>query len=82
MPWPAHMASGPLNSGESRRTSCGLPADSWGGEKPMSRLTCEECRQPIPNGQAHIRTRSFRQVAFCGYCLTVRTILTAVQHAA
>ena len=48
----------------------------------MTRLTCEKCRRPIPNGQAHIRSRTFRQVAFCGYCWGVHTILAAVQHAA
>jgi hypothetical protein len=47
----------------------------------MTRLTCTVCRQPIPNGQAHIRSRSSRQVAFCCYCWCVRTSLAAVQRA-
>jgi hypothetical protein len=46
----------------------------------MSRLTCG--LQPIPNGQARIRSRAFRQVAFCGYCWAVRTILDAFRPAA
>jgi RNase P subunit RPR2 len=46
------------------------------------RLTCDTCTQPIANGQAHIRSRSFRQVAFCSYCWAVRRILAAVQRAA
>lgn len=48
----------------------------------MTRHACVECRQPIPNGQAHIRSRSFRQVAFCGYCWTMRTIAAVFRPAA
>jgi hypothetical protein len=48
----------------------------------MSRHSCTVCHQPIPNGQAPIRSRSFRRVAFCGYCWAVRTILAAVKLAA
>lgn len=39
----------------------------------MSRHTCKECGQPIPNGQAHIRSVVFRQVAWCGPCWDLRT---------
>lgn len=48
----------------------------------MPRLTCMECHRPIPNGQAHIRSRAFRQVAFCGYCWSVRAIVAAFRAAA
>ena len=50
----------------------------------MTRHTCSDCRLPIPNGQAHIRSRVFRQVAFCGTCWAVRRrlaeIVDAVRH--
>lgn len=35
----------------------------------MIRLHCAECGEPIPNGQAHIRSRCFRQVALCAACV-------------
>jgi RNase P subunit RPR2 len=50
----------------------------------MTRHSCKDCRQPIPNGQAHIRSRAFRQVAFCGCCMAIRQriaeIVDAVRH--
>jgi hypothetical protein len=50
----------------------------------MTRHACNDCRQAIPNGQAHIRSRAFRQVAFCGSCMAIRRrlveILNAVRH--
>jgi hypothetical protein len=35
----------------------------------MTRHTCADCGQSIPNGQAHIRSSCFAQVALCGECL-------------
>ena len=45
-----------------------------------TRLTCVDCRQPIPHGQAHIRTRSFRQHALCGHCRTMRIIAAVYER--
>jgi hypothetical protein len=33
---------------------------------------CDDCDEPIPNGQAHIRSVNFRQVAWCDFCHLVR----------
>ena len=37
----------------------------------MTIHTCTDCGDQIPNGQAHIRSVSFRQVARCGFCHAV-----------
>lgn len=33
---------------------------------------CAECGESIPNGQAHIRSISFEQVAWCDLCWKIR----------
>jgi hypothetical protein len=37
-----------------------------------TRYYCNECRKPIPNGHAVIRSESFRTVARCGPCYGIR----------
>jgi hypothetical protein len=48
----------------------------------MTRLTCDDCWKPIPNGKAHIRSRLFAQVAYCGDCWTMRKIATVLRRVA
>jgi RNase P subunit RPR2 len=48
----------------------------------MTRLTCEDCSKPIPNGTAHIRSALFRQVAYCATCWRIRMIATALRAVA
>lgn len=38
----------------------------------MNHHTCHTCGDQIPNGQAHIRSVSFKQQAFCGFCMAVK----------
>ena len=40
----------------------------------MSRLTCHDCGEPIPNGGGHIRSVLFRQVAWCDLCWQLREL--------
>lgn len=40
----------------------------------MSRYTCTDCHEPIPNGEAVIRSISFERVAFCSWCAERRGI--------
>lgn len=35
----------------------------------MTRHHCARCSERIPNGQAHLRSSLFRQVAYCDDCL-------------
>ena len=53
-----------VTTGERRWVSCGLSAD-----RPPTRHRCVRCGQPIPNGEALIRSRLFVQVAWCRPCL-------------
>lgn len=38
----------------------------------MARYTCTDCQRPIENGQAHIRSVMFQQVAWCRVCWAIR----------
>jgi hypothetical protein len=44
----------------------------------MTRHQCIDCGAPIPNGQAHIRSRAFRQVAWCAACWATRRLAGAI----
>jgi hypothetical protein len=50
----------------------------------VTRPTCHDCHQPIPNGQAHIRSACFVQVAYCASCWRIweriARIVRAVHH--
>ena len=48
----------------------------------MARHYCITCNQPIPNGQAHIRSQAFTQVAYCASCWVMRKHTTAFRQAA
>ncbi len=48
----------------------------------MNRHQCRECGDPIPNGQAHIRSENFRQVAWCDFCWLVRHVKVSLGLAA
>ena len=43
----------------------------------MTRFCCHDCGGPVPNGGGHIRSVSFRQVAWCDLCWELRELLHA-----
>ena len=40
----------------------------------MSNYTCKDCKRPIPNGSAVIRSESFKRVTLHKYCAELRGI--------
>jgi hypothetical protein len=48
----------------------------------MTRHTCHDCGDAIPNGTAHIRSSMFVQVAYCGGCWAVRQIAHVLERVA
>jgi hypothetical protein len=46
------------------------------------RHTCDDCWKPIPNGEAHVRSVAFSQVAYCASCWAMRKVATVLRRVA
>jgi hypothetical protein len=44
----------------------------------MITTTCHDCQATMPRHEAHLRSVSLKQVAFCGGCLNLRAAVDAV----